>query len=106
MAKSRAWTRHQAELRLVSVAVVSTGSSHSLALGELSSPAGVAAEQFRSAPTLERERRRASSSPTGRFLVARGLFEHGEAHRRASPRVLAFARSRADQPVISSTVGY
>jgi len=51
--------------------------------------------QFRSAPTWEHTPRRASSSPTGRVRAARGLFEHGMAHRRASLRGLALSPTAA-----------
>ena len=60
--------------------------------------------QFRSAPTSDSAKRRPPSSLTGRVRAARGLFEHGEAHRRASPRERAFSHRSADQPVIFSAL--
>jgi hypothetical protein len=62
------------------------GSRHPRAWPPRASPC-----EFRSAPTSERVKRQTSSSPTGRVRAARGLFEHGEAHRRASPRGLALS---------------
>jgi hypothetical protein len=47
--------------------------------------------QFRSAPSSEHAPRQVSSSPIVRVRAARGLFEHGEAHRRACPRGRAFS---------------
>jgi len=52
---------------------------------------GLCRAQFRSAPTCEHTLRRAASSPIGRVRAARGLFEHGMAHRRASLRGLALS---------------
>lgn len=47
--------------------------------------------QFRSAPSSEHTPQQVSSSSTARVRAARGLFEHGEAHRRACPRGRAFS---------------
>ena len=47
--------------------------------------------QFRSAPSFEHRPRPRSSSSIARVRAARGLFEHGEAHRRACPRGCAFS---------------
>ena len=47
--------------------------------------------QFRSAPSSEHTPRLLSSSSIARVQAARGLFEHGEAHRRACPRGCAFS---------------
>ena len=67
-----------------------TGSSGRLALEGSRHPRAwpprASPSEFRSAPTPERAKRRTPSSPTGRVRAARGLFERGEAHRRASPR--------------------
>lgn len=47
--------------------------------------------QFRSAPSSEHTPRPLSSSSIARVRAARGLFEHGEAHRRARQRGCAFS---------------
>jgi hypothetical protein len=51
---------------------------------------GTRRAQFRSAPSSEHAPPHVSSSPTARVRVARGLCEHGEAHRRACLRGCAF----------------